>query len=60
MQDQLFMRGAMMQTMLRDFDRLRRAIRSHDSFAAEEAWESCERWVDQLRPVTGNGARSGS
>ncbi len=52
MRDQPFVHGAKAQTMLRDFDRLRRAIREHDSFAAEEAWGDCERWVDQLRPVT--------
>ncbi|GEM_PF-6731413 len=52
MQDQPFVHGANAQTMLRDFDRLRRAIREHDSFAAEAAWDDCERWVDQLRPVT--------
>lgn len=39
------------QRMWRDFERLRRAIRSHDSFAAEAAWEDCEQWVSQLRPV---------
>ncbi len=32
-------------TIIRDFDRLRAAIRSHDSFAAEEAWSRCERWL---------------
>lgn len=36
--------------MLRDFNRLRKAIRRHDSEATEAAWEKCERWVDQLRP----------
>lgn len=50
-----FLGAARAQTMLRDFDRLRQAIRAHDSFAAESAWEKCERWVDQLRPVTRNG-----
>lgn len=47
-----FLGAAKAQTMLRDFDRLRQAIRAHDSFATEAAWENCERWVDQLRPVT--------
>ncbi|MEI4473215.1 hypothetical protein [Frigidibacter sp. MR17.24] len=53
MTDQPFVDGARAQTMLRDFNRLRAAIRRHDSFAAEAAWDDCERWVDQLRPVTG-------
>lgn len=51
---QPFVHGARVQTMLRDFDRLRKAIREHDSFAAESAWEKCERWVCQLKPVTEN------
>ena len=45
-----FVTAARAQTMLRDFDRLRDAIRSHDSFATEAAWEKCERWVSQLKP----------
>lgn len=49
MTDQPFVRGAMAQTMLRDFERLRRSIRAHDSEATEEAWDKCERWVSQLR-----------
>jgi len=49
---QPFVTAAKAQTMLRDFDALRQAIRAHDSFAAEAAWDRCERWVDQLRPVT--------
>lgn len=40
-----FVRGAKVQTMRRDFNKLREAIRSHDSFATEEAWEKCERWL---------------
>ena len=40
-----FVQGAKVQTMLRDFDKLRTAIRSHDSFATEAAWEKCERWL---------------
>lgn len=46
-----FMRGARAETMLRDFDRLRRAIRSHDSDATEAAWENCERWVGCINPT---------
>lgn len=51
--DHPFVGLAKTETMLRDFNRLRQAIRAHDSFAAERAWDQCERWVDQLRPVTG-------
>jgi len=43
-----FMRAAKTETMLRDFNKLREAIRSHDTFATEAAWDSCERWVSQL------------
>ena len=43
-----FVTAARAQTMLRDFNKLRDAIRSHDSFATEEAWEKCERWISQL------------
>lgn len=53
--DRLFVRGAKVETMLRDFDRLRRAIRSHDTFATEAAWEKCERWLGSLRPETERG-----
>lgn len=49
MSDQDFVRGAMTETMFRDFNKLRSAIRSHDSEATEAAWEKCERWVSQLR-----------
>lgn len=48
----VFLGHAKAETMLRDFDRLRVAIRAHDSFAAEEAWDQCDRWVDQLKPLT--------
>tara|TARA_R100000951_G_C2643924_1_gene181873 strand:+ start:2141 stop:2266 length:126 start_codon:yes stop_codon:yes gene_type:complete len=36
--------------MLRDFDKLRKAIRAHDPVAADAALDDCERWIDQLRP----------
>lgn len=36
---------AKLSTIRRDFQALRRAIRSHDSMAAEDAWEKCERWL---------------
>lgn len=48
--DRPFVRAAKVETMRRDFNRLRKAIRAHDHEATEEAWEMCERWVDQLRP----------
>lgn len=60
MSRQPFVQGAKAQTMLRDFARLRKAIRGHDSFAAEAAWEDCERWVDQLRPMTGRELEQGN
>lgn len=47
-----FVSGAKVETMLRDFDNLRRAIRNHDSFAAEAAWEKCERWLVAVTPET--------
>jgi hypothetical protein len=46
---QPFVRGQMYGAMLRDFNRLRRAIRAHDSFETEAAWEKCERWISQLK-----------
>lgn len=39
------------QTMLRDIEALRKAIRQdHDIVAADAALDRCERWFDQLRP----------
>lgn len=35
-------------TIRRDFGNLRTAIRAHDSFATEAAWEKCERWMEAL------------
>ena len=52
MTDNTFLTTARAQTMLRDFDRLRRAIRAHDSLATEDAFDHCERWIDQLRVVS--------
>lgn len=37
-------------TIRRDFNELRSAIRKHDSFAAEAAWEKCERWMEAISP----------
>lgn len=39
---------------LEDVSRLRRAIRAHDSFAAEEAWDRFERWITAI-PITKEG-----
>lgn len=47
-----FITAARAQTMLRDFEKLRTAIRSHDSFSAEDAFDKCERWIDQLRVIS--------
>lgn len=49
-QDNRFVDLARAQTMLRDFDKLRRAIRSWDAEAAEAAWDKCERWVALINP----------
>lgn len=38
-------------TIRRDFDELRSAIRKHDSFATEAAWEKCERWMEAISPA---------
>lgn len=46
-----FLRVSRTQTMLRDFDRLRRAIRQdHDIEAAEAALDQCERWFACINP----------
>lgn len=47
----LFIGNAKTQTMLRDFDRLRKAIREHDPEATEAAWGDCERWVSCINPT---------
>ncbi len=42
---------ARVETMLKDFDRLRRAIRTeHDIEAAERALDKCERWFYCIDP----------
>jgi len=46
-----FITAARAETMLRDFDRLRKAIRAWDAEATEAAWVRCEPWIDQLRPI---------
>lgn len=35
-------------TILRDFNRLRRAIQRHDPEETEAAWLDCERWLDAI------------
>ena len=54
-----FVTAARAQTMLRDFDRLRQAIRAHDSEATEAAWEKCERWVSLIPPNPTTDTRKG-
>lgn len=48
-----FLRAARTETMLRDWDRLRRAIHAHGGPKTEAAWERCERWLgcDMLAPL---------
>jgi hypothetical protein len=46
-----FVGTAKAQTLHRDFNALRRAIRAHDTFATEEAWERCERWIGCIQTV---------
>ena len=47
----LFVGLARVETMLRDFNRLRKAIRTdHDIEAAEEALDKCERWFGCIDP----------
>lgn len=48
-----FVSLARAETMFKDFNRLRIAIRSHDSEATEKAWEKCERWVSCINPNYG-------
>lgn len=45
--------AARIATVLRDFDRLREAIRNHEPEATEEAWLACERWLDLVYAVAG-------
>lgn len=47
-----FVGAAKAQTMLRDFNKLRDAIRSHDAEATEAAFEKCERWISCIDPNT--------
>ena len=45
-----FVSASRAQTMLRDFDRLRRAIRAGDIKEADEALDKCERWISCIDP----------
>lgn len=46
-----FVHLARTQTMLGDFNALRKAIRhDHDIVAADEALDRCERWFDLIAP----------
>lgn len=49
----LFVGRAKVETMRRDINRLRKAIRGWDPEAAEKAWDKCERWVSCLSPTEG-------
>lgn len=46
-------------TIRRDFDKLRKAIQAHDSFATEAAWEKCERWMEAISPAAVEAMREG-
>ena len=50
---QPFIRPSRAQTMLRDFDRLRKAIRSEGTEAIQDAWDKCERWTSCIDPNAG-------
>jgi hypothetical protein len=41
--------GAKITTIIRDFNALRSAIRSHDPENTEAAWEKCERWLGAVQ-----------
>ncbi len=43
--------AARVQTMLRDFERLRQAIRSGDIEAADKALDRCEPWFGCIDPA---------
>ena len=42
---ELFLGRAKAETIRRDFDRLRKAIRKWDAEETEKAWDKCERWL---------------
>lgn len=41
---------ARVETMIRDFNRLRKSIREWDAEEAEKAFEKCERWISCINP----------
>lgn len=43
---------AKLTTILDDFDALRAAVKAHDSFAAEVAWDRFERWLGLIQTAT--------
>lgn len=45
-----FVALAKAQTMRRDINALRKAIRNCDIVAADQALDKCERWFDLIRP----------
>lgn len=47
-----FVTAARAQTMLRDFDRLRAAIRGDNWPDAQDALDMCERWFGLVAPNT--------
>ncbi|WP_333846934.1 hypothetical protein [Phaeobacter italicus] len=50
-----FVGNARVETMLRDFNRLRKALQiDHDLEAAEEAFAMCERWIACISPNRGH------
>ena len=53
MTDAPFTRAARAQTMLRDFEKLRRVIRSEGTPDIQDAWDKCERWVGLINPNEG-------
>lgn len=46
-----FVGTAKAQTLHKDFNALRIAIRAHDPFATEAAWDRCERWVGCIQTI---------
>jgi hypothetical protein len=45
-----FVRGARVETMLRDFNRLRAAIRNWNPEETEKSFGLCERWIQCINP----------
>lgn len=47
-----FVTAARAETMLKDFNRLRKAVRGDNWPDAQAALDKCERWFDQISPNT--------